>query len=84
MDPAGTIEQLIRDFLVKTFVSVDSGAAELTGSTDLVELGLLDSMNVLQLVDFIEERYDFMLDPEDLFLLTTLDGIVELIMERVG
>jgi acyl carrier protein len=84
MEQPGTIELRVREFVVKTFVLDDADEADLTETTDLVELGLLDSMNVLQLVDFIEETFDFMLDPEDLFRLTTLAGIVELIRARAG
>ena len=83
MDLTATIEEVVRDFVIKTFVWDQATVVDLSSDTDLVELGLLDSMNVLQLVGFIEEEYDFMLEPEDLFLLTTLDGICTVIRERI-
>ena len=76
------IDDQVREFVIDTFVFTDADKVELTDTTDLVELGVLDSMNVLQLVDFIEEQFDIMLDPEDLFLLTTLAGIVAVIREK--
>ena len=76
------IDDQVREFVIETFVFTDADKVELTDTTDLVELGVLDSMNVLQLVDFIEEQFDIMLDPEDLFLLTTLAGIVAVIREK--
>ncbi len=83
MKQAQAVDDLVRDFVIETFVFTDADRAVLTDTSDLVELGLLDSMNVLQLVDFIEETFDFMLEPEDLFLLTTLNGIAALIRERL-
>ena len=79
---ADAVGELVRGFLIETFVFTEADRAGLTESTDLVELGILDSMNVLQLVDYIEEQFDIMLDPEDLFLLTTLDGIVAIICDK--
>lgn len=84
MEQTGTVEQQVRDFVTKTFFFDDAEAAKVEDSTDLVELGVLDSMNVLQLVDFMEVTFDFELDPEDLFLMTTLDGIVKIIRERTS
>ena len=78
------IDDLVRDFVVDTFVFTEADRAALTQTTDLVDLGILDSMNVLQLVDFIEEEFDIMLDPEDLFLLTTLAGIVAIVREKAA
>ena len=79
---ADAVDDLVREFVIETFVFTEADRAGLTESTDLVELGILDSMNVLQLVDYIEEQFDIMLDPEDLFLLTTLDGIVAIIRDK--
>ena len=83
MEQTQSIDDQVREFVIETFVFSDADRAVLTDTSDLVDLGLLDSMNVLQLVDFIEETFDFMLDPEDLFLLTTLNGIAVLIRERL-
>ena len=79
---ADAVDDLVREFVIETFVFTEADRGGLTGTTDLVELGILDSMNVLQLVDYIEEQFDIMLDPEDLFLLTTLDGIVAIIRDK--
>lgn len=79
---ADAVDDLVREFVIETFVFTEADRAGLTETTDLVELGILDSMNVLQLVDYIEEQFDIMLDPEDLFLLTTLDGIVAIIRDK--
>jgi acyl carrier protein len=62
----------------------DLDADALTDTTELVDIGIVDSMNVLKLVDFIEETFDFMLDPEDLFGMRTIAGIVDVICEKAG
>jgi acyl carrier protein len=83
MEQTGTIEDSVRDFIRETFWS-GATTEELTDTSLLVDVGVLDSMNVLQLVDFIEEEFDFMLEPDELFRLTSVAGIAELIRERTG
>ena len=84
MELTGTVGEVVRLFVIETFVMGQVAPEELHGDTDLVDIGLLDSMNVLQLVDFLEERFDFQLESEDLLLLTTIDGITALVLERTA
>jgi len=84
MAEAGTIELSVREFVLKTFWLGDPDGADLTDSSQLVDLGVVDSMNVLKLVDFLEEEFDFMLDPEDLFRLMSIAEIAEVVREKTG
>jgi acyl carrier protein len=84
MEQTGTIESAVRDFVATTFWIGEPEGDELTDTTDLVDVGVVDSMNVLKLVDFIEEEFDFMLEPEELFRLTTVSNIADLIRERTA
>jgi len=76
----GAIESAVSEFLLATFFPDQK--AELANDTDLVETGVLDSVSVLQLVDFMEEGYDLMIEPEDLFRLTSVDHIATVIREK--
>ncbi|HEX8581164.1 MAG TPA: acyl carrier protein [Acidimicrobiales bacterium] len=84
MEQVDTVEAEVRDFLVATFWMEPAFAEAMTDDSDLVDGGVLDSMNVLQLVDFLEERFDFMLDPEELFRLTTVANIAALVREKLA
>jgi acyl carrier protein len=69
------IETEIRTFLSENFplstgVIVDS-------EQSLVESGVIDSLGVLELVEFVEEKYDFRI-PEDELLPENLDSIVNI------
>jgi acyl carrier protein len=76
----GQIETAVNEFLLATFFPDQN--AELANDTDLVDTGVLDSVSVLQLVDFMEEGYDLMIEPEDLFRLTSVDNIATVIREK--
>ena len=76
----GRIEAAVHQFLLDTFFPDQE--ADLSNDTDLVETGVLDSVSVLQLVDFMEEGYDLMIEPEDLFRLTSVDNIALVIREK--
>lgn len=76
----GEIETAVHQFLLDTFFPDQE--ADLANDTDLVETGVLDSVSVLQLVDFMEEGYDMMIEPEDLFRLTSVDNIALVIREK--
>jgi acyl carrier protein len=82
VEQTATIASTLRKFILDTYWSADE--TRLTDTTDLVDAGVVDSMNVLKLVDFIEEEFDFMLEPEDLFLMTTIASTVELIRDKTG
>lgn len=79
---SGELEAAVKRFLLDTyFTDVE---AELDDDTHLVETGVLDSVSVLQLVDFMEEGWDFLIDPEDLFRLTSVNNIAEVIREKTA
>lgn len=66
-DPAA-----IRNFIVETFLFGD--ATGLDDDTAFMETGLIDSMGILRVVDFIERTYGVKLK-EDQFIPENLDSI---------
>ena len=55
----------IRGFIQDNFM-MGRDPEELTDSGSLLELGIIDSTGVLELVGFMEEKYSFQVEDEDL------------------
>lgn len=72
-----SIEQELRHFLADNFI-LDDGGAGLAVDESLTESGVLDSMGVLELITFIEERYGFAVPDEDT-LPENLDSVERLV-----
>lgn len=53
--------------MISTEVSLDPGA-DIVGSTDLLLTGLVDSMGVLVIVAWLEDRLGMEIDPVDVVL----------------
>ena len=53
-----------------TFISTDvaDGGGEVDGRTDLLLTGLVDSLGVVMIVDWIERELDIAIDPGDVVL----------------
>jgi len=84
MQATGEIENQIRAFLSKNFPLYKEDQVEREQS--LVESGVIDSLGILELVDFVEDRFDFRI-PEDELLPENLDSIANIIRylaEKLG
>lgn len=62
----------IRDFIVETFLFGD--ASGLSDATSFMETGIIDSLGILKVTDFIEHSYNIKLSPEQ-FVPENLDSI---------
>jgi acyl carrier protein len=62
----------IRNFVVTTFLLGDAG--QLGDSTSFLEAGIVDSTGVLELVLFLEQRFDIKVDQDEM-LPQNLDSI---------
>jgi acyl carrier protein len=67
------IEQSVRAFITENFMLSDSDL-EISSTESFLEKGLIDSMGVLEIVDFIENEFGFSVSDEDL-LPENLDSI---------
>lgn len=74
----------IRRFVADNYI-VDVDTSELPGHVSLTEAGILDSMGVLELVLFLEERYGLTVADEELIPenLDTVDRIVAFLGRKV-
>jgi acyl carrier protein len=71
------IEQEIREFVKENFLIGQDGAV-LEGNTSFLDNGLIDSTGVLELVNFMENRYGIKVADEEL-IPDNLDSINQLV-----
>lgn len=83
--PVSELEHDVRAFLAENFI-LDPTAGPLAGDASLTLTGVLDSMGVLELILFLEERYGFKVPDEDTLPenLDTVDRIVGYVRRRLG
>lgn len=58
------IEQEVRQFVIDNFVYSDS--TQLSNEDSFLESGLVDSMGILTLVEFVKEKYGIPIEDEEL------------------
>ncbi|MGH3040679.1 MAG: acyl carrier protein [Gaiellaceae bacterium] len=68
-----SIEQEVRQFLKDNF-PLSADGVDLAGEDSLIEVGVIDSTGVLELIGFIEERYEVEIADEEV-LPENLDSI---------
>lgn len=75
----------IKDFIVDNFM-MGRDSQELADSSSLLELGIIDSTGVLELVGFIEGKYNFNVEDEELVPenLDSLDNLVSYIQRKTA
>lgn len=72
MQASTEIEREVRTFLVQNFPLYEE--AKVDRDDSLVETGVIDSLGILELVDFVETRFELRI-PEDELLPENLDSI---------
>ncbi|HWM13131.1 MAG TPA: acyl carrier protein [Gaiellaceae bacterium] len=85
MSNSETIEREIRDFLRENFpLSADGVTLERDDS--LIEVGVIDSTGVLELIGFIEERYEVEIRDEEVLPenLDSIGNIIRFVGEKLG
>jgi acyl carrier protein len=71
------MERELREFLAANYFLGDD-PSQLAGDSSLIEAGLIDSTGVLELVGFLEEKFDVRITNEELLPenLDSIDNIV--------
>jgi acyl carrier protein len=79
------MEAVINDYVSKELVQ-DPGLLPLQNGTSLLETGVLDSLSLLRLVVFIQERFGIVVDDVDLVPenFDTVDAICAHLRSRAG
>jgi len=78
------MEETIKEFLTARLL-IEFGE-DVTPDSDLFELGLLDSQTYIELIRFLESRFDLRLTDEQILsnVLVSLSGIVSLVSEALA
>lgn len=78
-----SVERDIREFLAANYFLGEDPSA-LPGDSSLIEAGLIDSTGVLELVGFLEERFDLRITNEELLPenLDSIDNIVAFVEQK--
>ncbi len=89
-EPQGTrevteLEAVINDYISRELVQ-DATLLPLTNATSLLETGVLDSLSLLKLVLFVQERFGIVVDDVDLVPehFATVDTICAYLRSRAG
>ncbi len=77
------IKAIIRTFILNEFLPGEDPAA-LTDTTALVTTGILDSLAVLKVMTFLEERFGISIKPREAVVdnLNTIQDIVRLVTSK--
>ncbi len=75
----------LREFVAENFM-MGQNASELSDSGSLLELGIIDSTGVLELVGFLEETFALTVEDDDLIPdnLDSIDNLVNYIQKKNG
>jgi acyl carrier protein len=71
------VEQKLRQIVTETFL-MGAESGELPGDASFIDLGIIDSTGILQLVEFVEQEFGLKVDDEDL-IPENLDSINRLV-----
>jgi len=73
----------VRDFIADNFM-MGKSPDELTDTGSLLDLGIIDSTGVLELVGFLEDTYEITIDDDDLIPenLDSISKIAEYIIRK--
>jgi acyl carrier protein len=79
------IRETIRSFILTNFLPGEAPET-LTDSTQLITSGVMTSIAMLELVDFLEERYAFTLEPEDIHVarMNSIELLADLVAKKTG
>ena len=79
------VERSVREFL-KDNVVVRQNDAEISADQSLLDSGILDSASILELVSFLEGRFDFVIADDELLPenFETINAIVALVDAKGG
>jgi len=79
------IIRTVKDYILTTYLAGENPSA-LTASTPLISSGILDSLATVELVSFLEQRYEIELEAHDAdpSRLGTLSDIAKLVQSKLA
>jgi len=83
MQPNTNIESAVKSFILEAFLP-GANADEISDNADLVAGHIVDSINVLRLVEFMEENFKITVEHDELRKLTSIANIAEVIHGKLN
>ena len=79
------IKQIMREFIVEKFLST-AGMDSFEDTDSFMEKGIIDSTGVLELLEFVEERFKIKIEDEEVIPdnLDSLNNVTSFIKSKVG
>lgn len=76
------MKEKITDYIISEFYSGEN--MQLATDEDLLNAGLIDSMGLMKIIQFIEEEFDFKVGPEDMTIehFISVDAMVDYISTK--
>jgi len=80
-----TVEQEVRTFLAENF-ALGHDLTHLSGTQSLTERGFIDSVGIVELLTFLETRFDIQINDDETVPenIDTIDSIVRFVGEKRG
>lgn len=77
------ITQMIKEYIIQE-IAYEQPDLILSHDFQLVEQGVLDSMGILRVINFMEEEFDIALEPEELMIdnFATIDSITQFLIKK--
>ncbi len=78
------IEETVRSYILKEYA--EEGDVNITRDTPLLSSGVIDSISVMQLVDFLEKTFDFEFLPHEVYQdnLDTIEKIAAFVSNKTN
>lgn len=78
------MEETIIQYIIEEFHSGDTNL-EISPADDLLGSGLVESMSMMRLITFIEEKYEFKVSPQDMTIenFMTVAAMVDYVTSKV-
>lgn len=79
-----SIAYLLREHILQE-IAYDRSDLKLTNDFELIEQGVIDSMGILRVVTFLEEKFAIVMEPEDMTLenFATIDAITNFVTRKL-
>jgi acyl carrier protein len=79
------VQSVVEQYIVDELLLGDT-SEEFDGATDLIEEGFLDSLGIMSMVGFLEERFTVQIDAEEVTIenFETMDAICALVAGKLN
>jgi acyl carrier protein len=79
------VNEAVRSYIVEEFADEGFDLGELHDGTNLIEDEVLDSLGIMALVGFLEERFEISIDPAEVEIdnFETLSAITHLVTSKL-